>query len=126
MTGDLYTDRDSINPRAFAVRHLIIQEVKFRKGRAAARDAVVLDRIARGADVVYDGATRQLVVRCEGADIRRIPLNGLTLYARGDGPAPKQLPRDDVRHWDAALEENRRIVHELVDDMAAHIGKARA
>ena len=119
MTGNLFADRESIHPRAFAVRHLIIQDVKFRKLGASGSDTTVLDRVARGVDVGYDGETRTLVVRFEGSEIDRLPLGGLALYTRGDTATPAQDRREDVRHWDGALEDNRRVIHDLVHRLVA-------
>jgi hypothetical protein len=121
MTGDaMYAGRESIQPRAFAVRHLIIQEVKFRKAQPLAdAERRALDRVARGAEVEYDAASRRYVVRCEGVVVRFLPFSVLALYTRGDGEAIRQRRGDDPRHWDVALEENRREVAQLVGEMVA-------
>ena len=124
MTGELYADRESINPRAFAVRHLVIQEVKFRKAATptpGAQEQARLDRVARGVDVSYDGSSHTLVVRCESAEIRRVPLDELPLFSRGDTAAPGNRPLADARHWDTALETNRQVVRALVDTMLASL-----
>ena len=124
--GHLYHDRESIQPRAFAVRHLVIQEVKFRKLRVADEaQRAMLDRVARGADVEYDAATHSFVIRCDGIQIRRAPLDGFALYERGDNKAPHAVPEANVRHWDSALESNRRLVSEIVDAMIASLTGAR-
>lgn len=121
MTGDpAYVDRESIQPRAFAVRHLIIQEVKFRKGQSP--DATTrerLDRVARGVEVEYDTRAHCFVLCCEGVERRRLPLDAFTLYFRGDSQHSTQRCDGDPRHWDVALEENRRLVATLVREMAA-------
>ncbi len=116
----LYHERESIQPRAFAVRHLVIQEVKFRKQRApgAALEAL-LDRVARGVDVEYEAATHAFIIRCERLEIRRMPLAAFALYARGDHTAPHNVPDATARRWDHALESNRARVVTLVDAMLA-------
>ena len=120
MTGELYADRESINPRAFAVRHLVIQEVKFRKlGLTDSAAVAQLDRVARGVDVIYTSATHTMTVACEGAEIRRIPLDGLALYVHG--PHVDAPPGIDARHWDTALEENRAFVRSMVNEMLQHL-----
>lgn len=127
MTGELYADRESINPRAFAVRHLVIQEVKFRKAAMPGNDAfqhAQLDRVARGVDVSYDSGSHALVVRCEGVAIRRVLLDELPLYARGDTAVPANQPLTDARRWDSALEKNRQFVRSLVDEMLAGLAVA--
>ena len=118
MNDGLFHDRESIQPRAFAVRHLVIQEVKFRKQRQPDASTLrLLERVARGADIEYDAGSHSYVVRCEGTELRRIPMDALSLYSRGDSAAVTQRTTDDLRHWDAALEENRRQIAALVDDM---------
>ncbi len=121
----LYHDRESIQPRAFALRHLIIQEVKFRK-HAPLGDAerARLDRIARGVDVDYDATAHAFVVRCEGVEVRRLPFDALTLFQRGDGAAAVQDRATDTRHWDTALERNRALVRDLVTAMASRLAAA--
>lgn len=121
MTSRLFAGRESIHPRAFAVRHLIIQDVKFRKMDASGSDTTVLDRVARGAEVVYDGETRAIVVRFEGSEIDRLPLGTLSLYVRGDTANAAHDRRDDVRHWDGALEDNRAAIRDLVDRLIARV-----
>jgi hypothetical protein len=117
----LYEDRDSINPRAFAVRHMIIETVKTRLRRGG-NGRAVLERIARGAGVEYDATTRSFVISLEGNEVRRMPLDSLALYVHGDDAGRA----NDVRHWDTVLEENRRIVGGLVDEMARRIEGASA
>jgi hypothetical protein len=121
----LYADRDSINPRAFAVRHMIIEEVKFRL-RAGAPQREALERVARGVTVDYDGASRGFVIALEGAEVRRLPLDGLALYHRGDSTNAVQERGLDVRHWDSALERNRLVIRALVDDMRQRVAGAQA
>lgn len=122
MNEPLYEDRESIHPKAFAIRHLVIQEVKFRKAGADAATSARLDRIARGIEVEYDTLAHAFVVRCEGTTVRHIGLETLTLYARGDTAVAHQRRDDhDVRHWDMALEENRRYIAALVDDLVARL-----
>lgn len=118
----LYHDRESIQPRAFALRHLVIQEVKFRKS-APLGDAerARLDRIARGVDVDYDATAHAFVLRCEGIEMRRLPLDALTFYRRGDTAAVAQEHATDRQHWDAALERNRALVRDLVTAMALRL-----
>jgi len=120
-----YHDRESIQPRAFALRHLVIQEVKFRKN-APLGDAErpVLDRIARGVDVDYDAAAHAFVVRCEGAEVRRLPFDALTFYRHGDGTAVAPERATDAQHWDDALERNRALVRDLVTAMALRLAAA--
>lgn len=112
-----YADREAIHPRAFAVRHLIIQEVKFRRPAADPALRMRLDRVARGAYVEYDRDTHELVVRQDGVEVRRLAFADVQLYSRGDGGAADQRVGTDVHHWDDALEQNRALVRQLVDDM---------
>lgn len=120
-----YHDRESIQPRAFALRHLVIQEVKFRKhGPLGDAERAVLDRVARGVEVDYDAAAHTFVVRCEGADAQRLPFDALTLYHRGDSTAVAQERATDLRRWDTALEHNRVLVRDLVTAMASRIAAA--
>ena len=121
----LYADRDSINPRAFAVRHMIIEEIKFRL-RAGAMQREALERVARGVTVDYDGATRGFVIAFEGAEVRRLPLDSLALYHRGDTTTAVQERGSDVRHWDSALERNRIVIRALVDEMRQRTAGAQA
>jgi hypothetical protein len=121
----LYADRDSINPRAFAVRHMIIEEIKFRL-RAGALQRDALERVARGVTVEYDSMTRGFVIALEGAEVRRLPLDSLALYHRGDTASAVQERGDDVRRWDAALERNRAVIRALVDEMRQRVAGAPA
>lgn len=121
----LYADRDSINPRAFAVRHMIIEEVKFRL-RAGALQRGALERVARGVTVDYDSASRGFVIALEGAEVRRLPLDSLALYHRGDAASAVQERGADVRHWDSALERNRMVIRGLVDEMRQRVAGVQA
>ncbi len=124
MNEGLFHDRESIQPRAFAVRHLVIQEVKFRKQRQPdASTLLLLERAARGADIEYDAGSHSFIVRCEGTELRRIPMDALTLYSRGDSAAVPQRITDELQHWDTALEENRRQIAALVTDMLTMLAR---
>ena len=83
-----------------------------------------LDRAARGVDVSYDGGRHVLVVRCEGTEVRVLPLDALPLYAHGDATSPASQPGADPRRWDSALEKNRQLVRSLVDAMLAGLAVA--
>jgi hypothetical protein len=125
VSDGLFHDRESIQPRAFAVRHLVIQEVKFRKQRQPdVLHLTLLERVARGVEVEYDAGPHGFIVRCEGRDVRRIPMHALSLYARGDSAAVTQRTTGDLQHWDAALEDNRREIALLVDEMLAMLARA--
>jgi hypothetical protein len=120
--GLYYHDRESIQPRAFALRHLLVQDIKFRLQRAtAATPRTALERIARGADFEYDGATREFAARFEGAEVQRYPLDAFVLYHRGDLASAQQARDADTQHWDRALEQNRRTMAALVDALLARV-----
>jgi hypothetical protein len=104
---------------------MIIEAVKFRL-RAGSPERSALERVARGVGVEYAGATREFVVTLDGAEVRRIPLDGLALYHRGDTAGATQERDPDVRHWDAALEKNRRVIDALVDEMRLRVAGGKA
>jgi hypothetical protein len=126
MTDGLYYhDRESIQPRAFALRHLLVQDIKFRLQRATpTTPRPALERIARGADFEYDGDTREFVARFEGVEVRRYALDAFVLYHRGDLANAQQAQEADTQHWDRALEQNRRLMAALVDALLVRVDAA--
>jgi hypothetical protein len=55
----LYEPRESINPRAFAVRHALLEELEFRQRHAGGdSERARIAALARAIDVAYDASTR--------------------------------------------------------------------
>jgi hypothetical protein len=111
----LYEPRESINPRTFALRHALLEELKFRQ-RTVDDDAArtVLTALARAIDITYDATAREFVVRGVGPAAHRVPLDALQLYeARRDAKVPSWERQDDV------LAANRAFAGRLVDALLA-------
>jgi hypothetical protein len=108
----LYEPRESIHPRTFALRHALLEELKFRQRTAG--DVSALVALARAIDVAYDATTREFVVCGVGAIAHRVALDALQLYeARRDAGIAVWERRDDV------LAANREFVGRLVDALLA-------
>lgn len=110
----LYEPRESINPRTFALRHALLEELKRRQGLPhgdVGRESLVA--LARVLDVSYDAATRRYVVRGDNAMVE-VPLEAFRCY----------VPRTDasVAHWerdDEILRANRALTSIIIDQLAA-------
>ncbi|MBM3907191.1 MAG: hypothetical protein FJ363_03820 [Gemmatimonadetes bacterium] len=118
----LYEPRESINPRTFALRHALLEELKFRQrsaGDTAARAA--LTALARALDVSYDATAREFVVRGAGPSAHRVPLDALQLYEpRRDAKVPSWDRQDEV------LAANRAFAGRLVDTLLADARRGTA
>ncbi|MBW7933021.1 MAG: hypothetical protein H3C62_05275 [Gemmatimonadaceae bacterium] len=104
-----YEPRESINPRTFALRHALLEELKHRqRGGGALRDEWTA--LARALDVSYEPETRQFVVRGVGGASQRVPFGAMQLYeSRAD------VGRGDWRREDEVLRANRTLAAHLID-----------
>lgn len=107
----LYEPRESINLRAFALRHALLDEIRFRRAGtvdATRRDA--LSTLARVIEVSYDAPSRSFVVQAADARVD-VPLRDFRFYeARAD--ASTAGAREDV-----VLSANRARAAALVDTL---------
>ncbi|MHB1095894.1 MAG: hypothetical protein ACYC3F_06945 [Gemmatimonadaceae bacterium] len=109
----LYEPRESINPRTFALRHALLEELKRRQGLL--RDGTgrePLAALARALDVSYDTSTRRYVVRGNDATVE-VPLEAFRCF----------MPRTDAAatHWqqeDEILRANRALTSSVIDQLA--------
>lgn len=109
----LYEPRESINPRTFALRHALLEELKRRQGLL--RDDVgraSLVTLARALDVSYDATTRHYVVRGGDAMVE-VPLEAFRCF----------VPRTDAssEHWeqeDEILRANRALTSSVIDRLS--------
>ena len=106
-----YEPRESIHPRAFALRHALLEELKLRQQRLvgdSGREQLVT--LARAVDVSYDASTRHFVVHgCRGASCA-VPLEALRLYEpRADTAAATWQRNDEI------LRANRALAARLID-----------
>lgn len=110
----LYEPRESINPRTFALRHALLEELKRRQGPpagGAGREPLVA--LARALDVSYDATTRRYLVRGGDAMVE-VPLEAFRCY----------VPRTDASdtNWereDEILRANRALTSRVIDQLAA-------
>jgi hypothetical protein len=108
-----YEPRESINPRAFALRHALLEELKRRQGLLhgdIGREPLMA--LARALDVSYDATRRRYVVRGGNAMVE-VPLEAFRCY----------LPRADASsvHWqqeDEVLQANRALASRVIDQIA--------
>lgn len=77
-----YPPRDSINPRAFAVRHALLEELKRRAHRASNPVRAVCAEFARSLEVQYDPRGRHFVVLGLGPSAVEVPLDAFQFYQR--------------------------------------------
>lgn len=115
----LFDPRDSLNPRAFAVRHALLETLKLRLRDAASdpeRERLV--RLARQIEVEFDSASHGYVVRGVGDARVMVPVTAFRFYEPRD---PATADPANVR--DEALEANRAqasiVVEQLLADNAS-------
>jgi hypothetical protein len=116
-----YEARESINPRIFALRHALLEELKRRQGLLqddVGREAFVA--LARALDVSYDATTRHYVVHGSGAKAE-VPLDAFRCYApRIDASAAQWQREDEI------LEANRTLASSVIDQLAAKASGRKA
>lgn len=110
-----YEPRESINPRAFALRHALLEELKLRQQRLvgdAGRDGLVA--LARALDVSYDAPGRHFVVRGSDGASCDVPLEALRLYEQRTDAAAAAWQRDDE-----ILRANRALAARVIDELSS-------
>ena len=118
-----YATRERINPKAFALRHLIIEEIKFRKlSNQIQIDAEKRwDRIARGIMVSFLPRRKLYEIYFEGRLFTYISKDQVTFYLRGDTERGQQTQAKLAARLpelsDGILEKNRQFVVSLVNVM---------
>ena len=110
----LFEPREPINPRAFAVRHVLLEEIQRRQeavpaGRARDR----LAALARAIDVGYTVETRCYAVRAAGTTALEVPLAAFRFYQQREDASPDSAALRDVI-LDANRDQARRIIDALV------------
>jgi hypothetical protein len=110
----LYEPRESINPRTFALRHALLEELKRRQVLVRADERAPLVALARALDVMYDTSTRQFVVGGTRGAAARVPLDSFRFYdARTD------VASDAWHREDEILRANRALAARVVDQLLA-------
>ncbi len=108
----LYEPRESINPRTFALRHALLEELKRRQGLLrGSTGREPLAALARALDVSYDASTRRYLVRGNDATVG-VPLEAFRCF----------MPRTDAAatHWqqeDEILRANRALTSSVIDQL---------
>lgn len=110
----LYEPRESINPRTFALRHALLEELKLRQRRADEPGRAPLAELARALDVSYETAGRQFVVLGSHGASCQVALTDVRLYeARADAAGSSWQREDDI------LKANRRLAASVIDRLLA-------
>lgn len=110
-----YEPRESINPRTFALRHALLEELKLRQQHLAGDSGQErLVALARALDVSYDAPTRHFVVRGSGGASCEVPLESLRLYEPRTDAAAATWQRDDE-----ILSANRALAARLIDQLSS-------
>lgn len=110
-TSEQYPSRDSIDPRAFAVRHMILEEIKTRKLRGDRNTK--LNQLAREVSVTCTPRDRVYVVSVGNNPCATIPMSEILLYQRGDGGEGREAnPKDDP-----ILASNNQVAASIVDSL---------
>ncbi|MHB1311302.1 MAG: hypothetical protein ACYC3L_04720 [Gemmatimonadaceae bacterium] len=110
-----YEPRESINPRTFALRHALLEELKLRQQRLAGdagRERLVA--LARALDVSYDAQARRFVVRGSEGTSCDVPLEALRLYEPRTDVAAAEWQRDDE-----ILRANRALAARVIDQLSS-------
>lgn len=106
-----YPERDSIDPRAFAFRHMLLEEIKTRKINGDRRPE--LAELARGLSVTYAPHDKVYIVKVDGEQSIQVGADEVLLYQRGE--------RDDSTvaygREDPILAVNNRLAVAIVEDL---------
>ncbi len=114
----LYEPRESINPRIFALRHVLLEELKLRQRRVtgdAGRNQ--LAALARALDVSYDVAMRQFIVRGSGGVSCEVPLTEVRLFEPRSDATADATP-DAWQREDEILRANRALAARVIESLS--------
>jgi hypothetical protein len=110
----LYEPRESINPRTFALRHALLEELKRRQWLLDAdANSEPLDTLARALDVSYDTATRRYHVT-NGRVVIEVPIEAFRCYAPRTDASSTQWQQEDP-----ILRANRDLASSLIDQFVS-------
>ena len=113
----LYEPRESINPRTFALRHALLEELKRRQWLFDAdADREPLDTLARALDVSYDTATRRYRVT-DGSAVIEVPIEAFRCYAPRTDASSTQWQQEDP-----ILRANRDLASRVIDQFVSRPG----
>ncbi len=115
----LYDPREPIHPRAFALRHAVLEEVKARRHGTPAPDPATeaaLVAAARAVEVAWDADRHGFAVRAGDAEVALVPLADFRVYERRPADAPVIADRTDP-----ALAANRALAARLLDGVLARL-----
>ncbi len=124
---DLYPEREAILPHAFALRHMIVEEIKFRKTQTSlsARERGILNRVARGVTVTVAASKHAFEIQLDQHFFQTIPITEWVTYLRGDTPTGVQrqaaLTARQSQAPDAILNTNRARAGALVEALSAFV-----
>lgn len=110
-----YEPRESIQPRPFALRHMLLEQLKLRLQRMAeGTSRAHLVALARALDVSYDDAARCFIVRgIEGASCE-VPFEAVRLFQpRTDAAAAAWEREDEI------LRANRALADRVIDQLSS-------
>lgn len=117
-----YEPRESINPRTFALRHALLEELKLRQQRVvgdSGQEQFVA--LARALDVSYDASTRHFVVCGSDGASCVVPLEALRLYETRTDAAAASWQRDDE-----ILRANRALAVRVIDQLSSLPSRGQA
>ena len=118
-----YTQRQPINRKAFAFRHMILEEIKYRKlsKNLSANRIAILDKISRGIRVTFVVSQKFYEIFFQGGSFKKVGNDQIVLFLRGDNDAGKrsqlELEAKQDQLSDAILKKNRDFVKDLVDEL---------
>lgn len=125
--NSLYEPREAILRRVFAIRHMLLEEIKHRRFGLKATPNSTLDlrlvRLARG--LAVERVANGYAVSVEGKVVLTLAPNELSLYVRGD--QPRYVEAQATQHLrspttpDQALLLNRKRISEILDVLLHHI-----
>ena len=125
----LYSPRKPIRRHAFAIRHMILEEIKYRRFQLKAAPNPNLDerltQLARR--VIVEQVAGGYAVSVEGQVLLKLAVDDLKLYTRGD--TPRHVEQQAVQHLrndktsDRVLDHNRQRITEIVDFLLQHISQ---
>lgn len=115
-----YDPRESINPRAFAVRHALLEELQRRQASAAGEARALFAELARAIEVSYDASAKGFAIRAGESAALQLPLDAFHLYdTRGDASIAGAPVKDPV------LAANRAKAAAIVEQLVAPFAAAR-